>query len=72
MLRMSQLLWLSQTMAVSESSDLLGSHQHPEISRFIENIEYGRFENVAFNDEKAALTSDICLEVEKLYEAKDR
>ena len=60
-------------MTESERNELLGTRQHPEISRFLENIQYRRFGNVAplSDDEKAALTADICITVDRLYEAKE-
>ena len=59
-----------KTMTESERNELLGTRQHPEISRFLENIEYRRFGTVAplSDDEKAALTADICITVDRLYE----
>ena len=59
-----------KTMTDSERNELLGTRQHPVISKFLENIEYKRFGTVAplSDDEKAALTADICITVDRLYE----
>ena len=57
-------------MTDSERNELLGTRRHPVISKFLENIEYKRFGTVAplSDDEKAALTADICITVDRLYE----